>query len=682
MSENISRYISYRIILLVFAVLSLVSYGMNLLPEASAHISPASCSANNLSVNIAKIPGGTLTGGQTIQYVVTASNSAGGGCDTTGVAITLTTPDGVPHKLCDPTQAGQTPPNCNFPANGSGNTVYPPVSYTVDCTKARITATVTGQGTLHDIAHNQFTITKRVSSDVSCAPGTQLTKTADKSTAKPGDTITYTIKENNTGNVAINNVVVTDSYKGVLGPSERLPDNPGNNDAVLDPGEVWVWNYARIVTAEDCGTLHNNVTATGTVQGTNTAAPPEFAEEDVTVTCSASTILDKTASPASAIITDTTSVNVTYRYNETNDGDVPLTNVSVTDPSCSPLSRLADNPGNNDNILDPGESWFFECVKTFSSPGNYTNVALGTGTAPDGTVVTFPADPDERSEVTVEIDRASTILAKTASPTSGTAPLTVTYTYSETNDGTVPLTNVSVTDSSCSPLSRLADNPGNNDNILDPGESWFFECVNTFNSPGTFSNTATGSAVAPDGTVITYPVDPDERSSAIVTVGGSGVTRTPGYWKIHLAQSNDVWADVVASGNQIQCGEFNVNSTAKLMGGFWSSNTFETDRERRSPLDQARMQLAFHLEAAILNDEAFGSSPDSFGTSLAAAKAAFCGNDRDAMLSAKDDLDAFNNSGTDLPFPDGFVNTNATSRAAYAAADRAFWDQPNLPGPP
>jgi hypothetical protein len=282
--------------------------------------------------------------------------------------------------------------------------------------------------------------------------------------------------------------------------------------------------------------------------------------------------------------------------------------------------------------------------------------------------------------VTVECS-ASTILTKTADKTTAAIGETVTYSYAETNDGTVPLTSVSVTDDKCSPVTFTGGDTNGN-GVLDVGETWHFQCATSYNSAGTKTNTAIGRGTAPDGTVITYPGDPDERAQTTVTVSGSGVTRTLGYWKTHLQQSSNVWANVVASGNQIQCGGFNVDTTGKMMGGFWSSKPSESDGDRRTSLDQARIQLGFQLEAAILNNQAFGSSPDSFGTSLASAKAAFCGNSRSAMLSAASNLDAFNNSGNNLPFPPGFVNTTATPVQAFNAAIRTYWDQPTLPGPP
>jgi hypothetical protein len=82
----------------------------------------------------------------------------------------------------------------------------------------------------------------------------------------------------------------------------------------------------------------------------------------------------------------------------------------------------------------------------------------------------------------------NTTLTKTASPTSGIAPLTVTYTITETNTGDVPLDEV-VSDpnaGTCSP-------PLPDTHTFNPGESRTYTCTKTYTVPGTFTNTATAS---------------------------------------------------------------------------------------------------------------------------------------------------------------------------------------------
>ena len=74
-------------------------------------------------------------------------------------------------------------------------------------------------------------------------------------------------------------------------------------------------------------------------------------------------------------------VPVGYAYTETNDGTRPLTNVTVTDDNCAPVTRDSSS-GNNDAILDPGETWFFSCTMVPDSPGILVSQVTATGTDP------------------------------------------------------------------------------------------------------------------------------------------------------------------------------------------------------------------------------------------------------------------------------------------------------------
>ena len=55
---------------------------------------------------------------------------------------------------------------------------------------------------------------------------------------------------------------------------------------------------------------------------------------------------------------------VTYTYEETNNGDSDVDGPTPTDPTCTPLVRGEDNPGNNDNVWQPGETWVYTCSTT------------------------------------------------------------------------------------------------------------------------------------------------------------------------------------------------------------------------------------------------------------------------------------------------------------------------------
>ncbi|KPQ42037.1 MAG: hypothetical protein MPEBLZ_03407, partial [Candidatus Methanoperedens nitroreducens] len=188
-----------------------------------------------------------------------------------------------------------------------------------------------------------------------------------------------------------------------------------------------------------------------------------------------------------------------------------------------------------------------------------------------------------------------------------------------------------------------------------------------------------GTANGTNGSKTVTATDPSHYYGKAKTL----VTRTPGYWQTHYVEADREWAKVVAAGNALQCGapeNFIVNNTPGLEGGFWSSISYETNKHKRTSVDQARMQLAFQLLAAILNNQAFGSDPG--GTVLNDARTNFCGTNRNAMLASKSLLDTFNNGGSNKLFPTGYINGKADPKTSQSVAAKVYWNQPTLPGIP
>jgi hypothetical protein len=353
--------------------------------------------------------------------------------------------------------------------------------------------------------------------------------------------------------------------------------------------------------------------------------------ETVTVT-QVHTILTKTASPTSGVAP----LTVTYTYHETNDGTEPLSGVAVTDDTCSPVVRGPDSPGNNDATLDPGETWTFTCTHTFTTGGTFTNTATATGNTSTGA----PAPP-ETATATVTVTTVHTTLTKTAGSTSGVAPLTVTYTYHEANDGTEPLSSVALTDDTCSPVLRGPDSPGNNDATLDPGETWTFTCTHIFTTAGTFTNT-----VAATGTTSTGAPAPEERATATITVTPPLVQAlTPGFWKNHEAATTALLPQTL--------GTFTVGDFATATAVFAAMNCSNSSKSTQNAVGC----LAGHLLAAKLN-VANGASTCIAPTITAAdaflVSVGYIGptgtytltpDQRATAISLKSTLDAYNNTG-------------------------------------
>ncbi len=132
---------------------------------------------------------------------------------------------------------------------------------------------------------------------------------------------------------------------------------------------------------------------------------------------------------------------ITYSYLVTNDGNVTLTAVTVTDPMPN-LSAISCP----DASLAPNASE--TCTATYTTTqadvdiGSITNTGTAAGQPPTGSPVTAS------STLTIPASQTPAItVKKSASPTSFSQPGTViTYSYLVTNTGNVTLTNVAVAD--------------------------------------------------------------------------------------------------------------------------------------------------------------------------------------------------------------------------------------------
>jgi len=207
------------------------------------------------------------------------------------------------------------------------------------------------------------------------------------------------------------------------------------------------------------------------------------------------------------------------------------------------------------------------------------------------------------------------------------------------------------------PISSLCtSNTGGN---LPPGHYYWTAVIQSLNANYTPSTiqTLNGSNVEIENFVVEPPT----------------VTRTIGYWQTHLTQFQNTWPGIAGDPGIINCDGFDVGSDAQALGGMYAGISKNTDKSDRSLLDQARMRLAQQLIGAILNNLAFGSIPGG-SISIDDAKDAFCSDNIGDINAAQAAMGAFNQSGDLLPFPLGFVNSNATPTAAKAFANIAFWN--------
>ncbi len=186
---------------------------------------------------------------------------------------------------------------------------------------------------------------------------------------------------------------------------------------------------------------------------------------------------------------------VSYTYTLRNIGTVPVTNIAMVGDSCSPITLLSGDT-NADAKLDVDETWVYRCATTLSQ--THTNTVVATGWA-NGLIAS-------------DIATATVVVGAPGLPNTGVvvpplihvtkipSPLTltsgggaVTYTEKITNPGAVPLSNIHLTDDTCSPMQYVSGDT-NGDGRLDTNETWTHTCRT--NIIKTTANTAVASGEA------------------------------------------------------------------------------------------------------------------------------------------------------------------------------------------
>ena len=207
---------------------------------------------------------------------------------------------------------------------------------------------------------------------------------------------------------------------------------------------------------------------------------------------------------------------VVWTYVVRNIGPVTVTNVTVTDNVAGVTPLYVSGDTNSNQILEAGEVWLYQAAGT-AIAGQYANIGTVQGNGPDGEVATAQ-DPSHYFGIAPAI-----AIVKTPSQTLVPTGATVTYSYTVSNTGNVPLNNVTVTDDRCAPVTPIENvivngsvNVGdlNSDNRLDLTEQWRYRCATALNADTT--NIATTTGADPLGTTVTAQ---DDAFVAVRTAG-------------------------------------------------------------------------------------------------------------------------------------------------------------------
>jgi hypothetical protein len=185
---------------------------------------------------------------------------------------------------------------------------------------------------------------------------------------------------------------------------------------------------------------------------------------------------------------------VTSTYTVTNPGRTTMTDISLIDSSC-PDVRFISGDENGNASLEISETWIYECTQVLSkSIVSYAKVR-GVGHDLESTDTAI-------AEVIVGEAVIFPIIHLTAVPEPFTVPLgggSVTYTYAVTNPGTEAIDEVVVAGDACSAVTYIGGDVNQNE-LLEPGETWAYQC--TAITPKTTVSTAIATGKANGHTAI------------------------------------------------------------------------------------------------------------------------------------------------------------------------------------
>ena len=336
-------------------------------------------------------------------------------------------------------------------------------------------------------------------------PALTVVKTVDLPAINAPGTLTYTITVDNTGNVDLTSVVLSDDLAGV---AMLVPATDPANAGVLDTTETWVYTATYVATQAD---INAGLDLVNTASVVSPAVPgPTEASATTTITQTASLTVVKTVDLPAISAPGT----LTYTITVDNTGNVDLTSVVLSDDlaGAATLDPLTDL--DSDGVLDLNETW----VYTATYDATLADLIAGLDLVNTASVVStqVPGPTTDDATTTIIFTPALTVV-KTVDLLVINAPGTLTYTITVANTSNVDITNVVLSDdlagvATLDPLTDL-----DSDDVLDVSETWVY----TATYVATQADINAGLALVNTASVVTDQVPGPTTDDATTVIAGS-----------------------------------------------------------------------------------------------------------------------------------------------------------------
>jgi uncharacterized repeat protein (TIGR01451 family) len=363
-------------------------------------------------------------------------------------------------------------------------------------------------------------------------PALAIQKSADAGTVQIGSQIGYSITVANTGNVGVSNVSVQDALPGGSGIDWSVARTTGDTNGLdcsiggsppsqalsctkdsLAKGGSFTVHVTSPTRGSACGTYDNTASASAdgveVVQSQTATIVVEGCGTDLKITKTASsdavpygssfsytlTVRNQGSGQATGVVViddladSLTGVSASYDVNPGSPGDTGACSVDTGNLVTCQVATLAPDDGaanGPDTIRIQIQATAPDTCGAITNTAHVSSDQDATGSDSNEVQIDVTGCVTPPAPIGIRIVKGGPALAHVGD--------TITYTFDVSLTPSTPLSNIAVSDPMCSTAPGLDSKAGGNqDDVLEPGETWRYSCTHvvTSSDPDPLPNTAT-----------------------------------------------------------------------------------------------------------------------------------------------------------------------------------------------